>query len=403
MKQIYIYGIIFVFTIILQWFVNENAQYVPMLLFMYISPFLLLWKMGKYTFRVSHVFLFLTIGMMFASFFTDRSSFRISTVLYSILFILTFICYEIILREAKISLCSFKKVLAYIVYAYSIVLVIQQVSIVLGIPVFNQCWEFESIFKLNSLAIEPSNIAPVLSIVLYTYYRFYCLEKNVTRMGLRMFYKDNRSVILSFLYVMTTCGSVSCIISIFVLLLLFINKRTFVTFSIIIAIGITILFSINTPVTERIGHLISSFDSLDVQALYSIDQSASARIAPFLLLLKDFNLLDWNFWLGHGCDYSEKYFSLSLLGYETGEQGIGGIIRIIYDYGFLCFIFYMGALSKYTRCFSYDMLMYFAVFFIIPFNHYLTWLFWFLIVTFDYYENLKRKSHQLFLRVAYHK
>lgn len=125
------------------------------IIFLYLRK--VIWKIDKY--------IIILIGMIFITqTIFNFTSIRITSILFSIMF---FIYYLIAIRTALIAQINYSNmcmITKYLIYAYFIVLLIQQFCVLLGLPVFNQLNALENPWKLNSLSAEPSHTSRYVGI-----------------------------------------------------------------------------------------------------------------------------------------------------------------------------------------------------------------------------------------------
>ena len=116
-------------------FLGEGNRNLLLIGVMSIIPifFLKYFKLDKIDIILLACFLLMLIG----PYFTNIESYRISTILYSIMFGFLFITYKQILYHSFFTIENFIKLIKYIIYAYLIVLIIQQFCVLTGLPLFN--------------------------------------------------------------------------------------------------------------------------------------------------------------------------------------------------------------------------------------------------------------------------
>jgi hypothetical protein len=137
-------------------FLGEGNRNLLLISIMFITPLFLLkyLKFDKIDILLLACFLLMLIG----PYFTNIESYRISTILYSIMFGFIFITYKQVLYHSSFRIENFLKIIKYIVYAYFIVLIIQQFCVITGLPIFNiSNYSPTEPFKLNSLSAEYYN------------------------------------------------------------------------------------------------------------------------------------------------------------------------------------------------------------------------------------------------------
>lgn len=367
--------IIIIFSIIvLLDFSNDAGQNIIMIAVMTICPIIMMTNLTKI--EKNDIIAFAVLLLLFLSYYIHHESFRLSTILYSGMFIIQFITYKI-LAKRYIDICSYRKLLVILIYLFFGVLIVQQISRLAHLPEFNS-WYYSE-FKMNSLAQEPSSLPPTIIIILYSIVKIdeIYLNHNIT---LKKHFKSNKFLWIAFLYMIFTCGSTTGIFILPIFLLYFyrnhiVKKIPLISISFLL---IYYVFSFISPfITERMGVIIEALISLDPIKIYEADPSASARLAPYLIYFKDINFFDINFLFGHGIDYGINYMSLVLRGIEDENRnsGIGGFINFAYDYGFIALILFIVYLRKNIFKFkSFDFIIWFLIFTTKPFNMSLFWV-----------------------------
>ena len=396
LKTIYLLFLLCAFTIIFVDLLNEKLQYIPMLTAMYSAPaMLILFGYKGVNWNLNTILLVITGAMIVLSAVLNSESLRWSTVLYSEMFIFTYIIYTMLFSERSLPLKCFEKFLMSVIVAYAIVLVVQQVSVILNIPVFNRRYIFDyNNFKLSSLALEPSNTGPILTILMFAFVKIRELVEK-RKISISQSFKQHRWVWISFLYVNFTCGSVACFFSAIVLLAYFLPKKHIVKGYLFFAALSVVAIIVSDKVNSRLEKLIPAVMTFNAEKIYNIDSSSSARIAPYIYYLSDIDLTSENFWIGHGCDYGKRQMALRLTGgySEDIDLGIGGIINFLYDYGILSYLSFILYLISLVRFRSFEFLLYLLLFTVIPFNHYIQWLYFLIIYATKYYQ-----THTLLLK-----
>lgn len=386
MPKFIVYYIIIVHSIIIGGLLNTSQQYLPMLAYLYASPFLFLVTLQRLKMEQRDIIWGLLILSILSTRITHPESFRLSTVMYSILFIIGFVFFSKMLQKSRISYLHFSKFIRFIIFAYFFVLVIQQISLILGLPVLNGIL-YQGL-KLNALAIEPSNIGQILPI--FMLFDIKMVEHLWGRkMTLKEYYNADRKKIGAAIYVLLTCGSVACIFVLFILSLYFFNKRN-------LLIGILSLFvlggiflSLDLPVTSRIRSLIPAVLSMDASVIYGVDSSASARIGPYIIYANNFNIFNINTWLGYGCDYAGEFMTTTLTGvFDGNTYGIGGLINFMLDYGLIAMFFFLRGVINLVGFRSFELFFFVVIISILPFNHYILWLYMYMMYALFYYKRV---------------
>lgn len=367
--------LIIIFSIItLLDFSNESGQNMIMICVMSVCPIILIANIGKI--EKNDILIFFILAILFSSYYLHPEDFRISTVLFSGMFIIQFVTYKVLAKK-YINIHSYRKLLVILIYLFLIVLIVQQISRLAHIPEFNS-WHYKE-FKMNSLAQEPSALPPTIIIIIYSIVKVdeIILKQNL---NFKEHFEKNKRLWLAFFYMIFTCGSTTGIFIMPILLLYFYRYKILskVPYLLIVFVLIFYAYSIISPfITERMTSIFTALMSFDPIKIYEADQSASARLAPYLIYLNEINLFDINFWFGHGIDYGINHMSFVLRGIEDEERtsGIGGIINFAYDYGFIAFILFVIYLRKNIFKFkSFDFVVWLFIFTIQSFNVSLFWI-----------------------------
>lgn len=386
--------ILFVFSIVIYQFVNSGF-YSPLVYTMYFAPLLYLFK-RKYLDK-SDLSLIGVFVMMLSTDLVHPETFRISTVAYSGLFFITFLLYKSLCRSGCLDPYDFRKFLSYIIFAFAAVIILQQIQVTLGLPVFNkQPWSFENRYKLNSLSMEPSNTLLIMPVLMFSYVK---LSEVLNNKGRYILLKDSvkdKYVWLAFLYVCLTTGSLTVFFSLTVFLIYFLRKRALIMVPIVVLLGITALVLLN-PESQLLGRFLSLTQSLEGGSGSIIDKdvSASVRIVPYIEFYKSFDPFGASTWLGHGVDQFEINSTRIILGAENSEHrniGAKSILALFYDHGIIAGILFLYFLLKNTapRFLSFETLFYTLIFSVITLNHYILWLYMMLMFTNQYFKSINK-------------
>lgn len=278
-------------------------------------------------------------------------SFRFSTTGYLGMFVMSFITFYNLIYNRAFTLNYFIKFLKWLIFAYSICLILQQMFVLVGIhfmPIINLNNQFFlSITKLPSLSIEPSHSARILGVLMYAYMKCNGFLQGSLFKFYQLFGQEHRWLTFAFLWAMLTMGSGTAFIVLGILSLYFISWRNAL---IIIPVLIGLVY-----VASLIG--IKQFDraydttkvtlTMNKELVAETDGSAYERIAPILNTFKNLDLTKKECWFGYGID----------AGIENKEERM---IAEITDYGFLAYIW--GIILVFTcsiRFFSIPTIMFF--------------------------------------------
>jgi len=323
-------------------------------------------------FRVFYSTYFLIlVGVYSLSFIVHFNVSRISSFLYSLFFLFSF-CLTIPNLTRYLSINDFGKALRIMVYAFLIVMLMQQVAVVSGFPIINLNPEFSeeflgtlSWFRINSLSSEPSYGATILAIIMIVYFYLFRKSIEIIRFWIPALY--------TFI-----CFNSSLAIALVVLVILLFLAGKRVYFLIIISfIAITILLNIKSE--NRLVILVQELDFQDfTNSFISTDLSGAFRIIPNYFYFLQADPGNLNFYLGHGVDYATIYISRLMPGLEDDFNFPGGALPfLLFDYGVITFIAFCFFLLGNIRAGRLDVFCIFAIFVMINanFNTQLMWIF----------------------------
>lgn len=291
-------------------------------------------------------------------------SMRWSTVLYSVMFCLTFLAYQGLLHRSYFTPKKYLQLLKFLILAYFIVLVIQQLCVIAGLPIFNVSnYNPSDPWKLNALAAEPSHSARIVALLMYCYIIIKELVIN-RKYNFREDIKKDKWVWLAFIWTMVTMGSGTAFLFLAIVLLKFIRFKNLIPVFVLTA-GILVLVSLfEISAVERTTKTVVATLTLDEATIIEADHSASFRIVPLIVLAKKMDFATLNFWFGHGVDQVKTFMYLHIPGGGDEVAG-GGLLAMAYEFGYISFILF--CIFSYKVCFSQKD-------FLFPF------IFWFLLV-----------------------
>lgn len=334
-------------------FVEGWAISIPKVAFMAITPILILAKTPYISKAVifGSLFWVVTVGMSIVQFGLTS---RMSTFYYSALFLLTFILYYNLVYINKVfGIEQFIGLIKIVIYAYAIVLILQQFFYLIGIrymPLINLMNQpYYSLFRLNSLAIEPSHAGRLLAVYFYAFLKL--IEyKEGSAPSIKMLWKDYRILIIAFLYTMIGIGSSTAFIALAILLLYFL-KRQYVLLVICIAIAIYLLIPIiNFEPLNRAVNIFHATMSGDVEIVTKTDNSAATRVNIILNTINNLDLTKSETWFGRGID--------------SNVNVENAVVSAINDYGLISYIFKLILFFSccFNSLFSLEIIMFILLF-----------------------------------------
>lgn len=310
-------------------------------------------------------------------------SFRISTVLYSFLFLFTFIYYYRLVSLLPLKIDKYIEILKFLIIAYFIVLVIQQFCVFLDSPyILNLILSDITIYKLNSLAPEPANAGIIIMVLMYSYIsmqelklgRFY----NIIKDGIK-----DKFIWFTFLYPMLTMGSGFAIVMLLVFFLKYIEIKKIIYILPFLIVAFIIVLNLNLSAVERVIKFGEAFFKLDAKLMIEVDHSASIRVVPTFLYINMFDIKNINIWLGYGTDYSAYLIPTLMPGIQEGGF-LGGLFPVFFiDKGLICVVilFTMIYVFCLNKIFSFDTFILLLLIFAAGTNTQLFWISIFLFTT----------------------
>lgn len=291
------------------------------------------------------------LSILFSAIF-HMETFRASTLLYLCSFLITFITmYNLVYVKKVFSLEFFIRLIKNLIFAYTIVLLVQQAFLIVGIKLFppiNLCQILNRGIGANSLSGEPSTAARIMGVLLYAYMECVSFRENSKFRFKQLFEQEHKWVTIGFLWSMLTMGSGTAFIVLGVLSLYFINWRN-VLIVIPLLVGLIHIGSLmGIKQFDRAYNTTQATLTMDKESVAETDGSAYMRIAPMLNTIKNLDLSKKEHWFGYGVDKGLA---------NKNERMIGEIT----DYGFLAYI--LGLVLVFScsiRFLSIPTIMYFV-------------------------------------------
>lgn len=241
-----------------------------------------------------------------------KGEMRFSTLGFLGMYLILYINYYSFIVKGTFTLEYFTKVLKYLIIAYAVVLIGQQMCVLVGLrnmPLLNlQNQFFLSITKLPSLTLEPSHSARILTFTMLGYLR--CMEimkgKRITLQEL--FSPEQRIVTFSFLWSMLMMGSGTAFVGMGVLSLYFITRKT-VIYIIPLMIGMFMLGqSMELKQMDRAVALAQAASTGSTEEMFEAEGSGASRFAPVLNAITKTDVTQLETWIGKKSMEKDKYW-----------------------------------------------------------------------------------------------
>lgn len=330
--------------------------------------------------------IFLCSMMIVFPFIFHPETLRWSTVLYSCMFCMYFMAFVRILYHSNYTLWNFSKLLKGLIYAYCIVLIIQQFCVIAGLPIFNVSnYSVTEPFKLNSLTAEPSHSARIIPILIYIY--ICCQIKilgDVKTISLKDSFMTDKWVWFAFFWTTFTMVSATAFIFMIIVFAKFINIKKIVPSLFIVAmIGLFFAMNSNNKMVKRVIDVASATITFNEKAIIKADHSASFRIVPTIQGAKSVGIFDLDDWIGHGIDADQRMIKPL----PSVKFGSAGAFYLWFNFGLIvAFIFWLFTLK--ICCINGDFvsiwIWFLCVFMVGGLNNQILWLVIVLITTYKY-------------------
>lgn len=313
---------------------------------------------------------------------------RWSTVIYTCMFCVSFIAYKQLLHHSYFTVLNYLKLLKYLIFAYFIVLIIQQIGVLTGLPILNErFYRPGEPWKLNSLGAEPSWSGRIIGLLMYCYItiRSLLLQREY---NLSSDLRYDKKLWFVFLYSMLTLGSATALLFIGIIFVRFIRPRNLVPFIAMIVFFSFIISSFELNSIDRTYKTALATITLDEAAIVEADHSASFRIVPTIVLTKKLDITSANDWFGYGVDYISKHIDLEIPG--SKNMSAGGFLAIFIEYGFISFLLFLF-FSLYTvvdkKNIIGSLMLWFLLIFAYGLNVQIPWLAMMLLYTNKFFQN----------------
>ena len=241
-----------------------------------------------------------------------KGEMRFSTLGFLGMYLILYINYYSFIVKGTFTLEYFTKVLKYLIIAYAVVLIGQQMCVLVGLrnmPLLNlQNQFFLSITKLPSLSLEPSHSARILTFTMLAYLK--CMEiKKGERISIQeLFSPELRIVIFSFLWSMLMMGSGTAFVGMGVLSLYFITRKT-VIYIFPLIIGMFMLGqSMELKQMDRAVALAEAASTGSAEEAMAADGSGATRIIPVMNVFTKTDVTQLETWIGKKNMEKDKYW-----------------------------------------------------------------------------------------------
>lgn len=393
----YVVTALFVFATALSPFLGDDNRNFLLIGFMLLSPIFI--GAPRITMTIVVLFFYLASIALFPP-IVNPEHVRWSTVLFTMMFAISFVSYENALRTSRMDIDLFTKTVRILLLAHFAVFVVQQVSVLTGLPILNASnYSEQAKWKLNALSAEASHAARIVNILMFAYLSLQEIRSGGNYSLRRQFRKD-RYVWLGYIWMSITMQSATALLLLPIMLFKIIGLRDpLLVLGLALIVGLTLSFT-EVETFDRVYTLARAAMTLDYQVMLEADHSGSLRIAPLFLLTGMVDLSSFQGWFGHGIDTVSSFLSDWITGIERGTTG-GGMMMVWYEYGFVSFALYVifsirvASALRSVANFTFWLLL---VFLVGP-NNQMAWMFLMVRASISYFErsavSMPRARHSM--------
>ena len=241
-----------------------------------------------------------------------KGEIRFSTLGFLGMHLIMYITYFSFIVKGTFTLDYFTKILKYLILAYGIVLIGQQLCVLVGLrnmPLLNlQNQFFLSITKLPALTLEPSHSARILTFAMLGYLRCLEMAKGHTIIIKDLFDKEHRVVTILFLWCMLLMGSGTAFVGLAALSLYFITRKTAI-YIIPMIIGLFFIgHTLEIRQMNRAVALAQAASTGSTEEMFEAEGSGASRFAPVLNAITKTDVTQLETWIGKKSMEKDEYW-----------------------------------------------------------------------------------------------
>lgn len=264
-----------------------------------------------YSFKMSKAVIIGTIYLLIqysvASFHPE--SFRWSTLIFSAMMVYSYAAfYNFIFIEKVFTIDHFIRLCKWIMMAYFIVCIVQQILIIIGINnvLIINLYPLDRGLGCNSLCREPSTFGRFMLVLYYAYVKCQEYKRDEGPFTLsELFSGEHKWITIRFLWMMLTMGSGTAFVCLILFALYFVRKHNWYYIIPSLIVCYTLLQNSGIEALDRATNTIEATATLDKETVQETDGSASVRITPILnTITADYSKSET--WLGYGIDSGIK-------------------------------------------------------------------------------------------------
>lgn len=278
-----------------------------------------------------------------------RDTVRPSTMLFTCAYCVYMMMLARLLIASRLNADGLMRLIRTLVYLFAAVLVIQQLCVLTGMPVFCAAMVYNNPWKLNSLTAEPSHTTVTLCTLMWIYTQTLRLTR--PHRGILCELKAEWLLWLCWLWTLFSTPNASAYLLAPLPLVAFVNRNNIWKWTLTAMAGVGVLLGISGISGSQSGRLtrtMSAIITLDEEKIIEADASASARIVPTLrgavalAASTPSELLT-----GHGVD-ADIHEIDDRPGDDDDDCGFAGIFSMAYNYGLPCALVFWWVIGTCT-------------------------------------------------------
>lgn len=249
-----------------------------------------------------------------------------------------------------------------VIYAFAIISIIQFIASTIGLPIPNYILS-KGYLSYNSLAFEPSHIARIVGISMISLLVLVITGDNHQRT------KVSPIIFFAFFITMYLSGSTTAQLAILFVFGFFIFQQSKFIFSIFVLTSIMLsVFLFTNPL-----------NFLDSNSFLETGSSGSIRFAAAFIYMRDFTIMDLEFWFGYGYQGLNDFF-LYKIPAAGDDLFVGFMPGYLVVYGLLIFLLFLWVFlfSQFNKT-TLPLIIFFIIFFL--WSAWNTQVFWYGLIT----------------------
>lgn len=271
---------------------------------------------------------------------------RWSTMLFTCAYSVFFMMAARLVKISGINASALYKTIRWIIYAYAIILIIQQLCVLFGMPVplTSDTYPYYLPFKLNSLSSEPSHTSILLSVLMF----YYGMVRQQKEKGISLLkeWKVNKWLWLAFFWALFSTLNSSAYIFGPLSLLPYIDRKNILWICSGMFLVVLLMFLMPSGFishAHRIGESFEAISTLDEQKIIDSDPSIAFRVVPTLRAAKAIDPDHKDTYTGHGVDADRRDFEPPPAQLHK-RGGSAGFFTMWYNFGPFCAFAYWTAI-----------------------------------------------------------